>query len=149
MTYPYPNGTNTFAGITLSDFSIQNSTGYVLATIYFRNDLYVQTNASQTNDIEICAGVKHTAHRDSGRCFHGARQQPQPSTMAPHWWAVLGRVPNCNKVPDLQQGRDPRSRALRLGNCLEPLRRRLQLPHGETDRPVRLGPHVQGLRADR
>lgn len=102
MTYPYPNGTNTFAGITLSDFSIQNSTGYVLATIYFRNDLYVQTSASQSNDIEICAGVKHTATGTPGVAFMG-RDNHLAQWDGTHWWAVLERVPNCNKVPDLNK----------------------------------------------
>jgi hypothetical protein len=87
----------------LSDFSYAKTTGYLKVTTYLRNDLYVQTSASQTNDIQICAGAKHSsisngAQSDGFYGRGGIQSKWDPTTGL--YWGVLARVSNCNKTPD-------------------------------------------------
>jgi hypothetical protein len=99
MTVPSPPGS--FDGITLESFT-SGPSGFVKMTIYLRNDFYVQTSASQTNNIAICTGVRHTAGSQPGLPFmgrNGIAAVWDPVTQ--DWWGVLARVPNCNKSPDV------------------------------------------------
>jgi hypothetical protein len=82
----------------------QGSTGgYLKMTLYFRNDLYVQTTASQTNSIQLCAGAKHTVLQNDGtNPWIGANGIPaQFDSISQEYWGVLQRIPNCNsnKIP--------------------------------------------------
>ncbi|HEU5476827.1 MAG TPA: hypothetical protein VFU64_03245 [Gaiellaceae bacterium] len=105
MTFPaQPDGTTSFDGITTTTTSFANNSGYMLVTLYFKNSLYVQTTASQTNSIQICAGAAHTvlANGDPNTAWTGANGTKavfdQDSGL---YWGVLQRIPNCNanKVP--------------------------------------------------
>jgi hypothetical protein len=104
LTFPaQPDESTTFDGIALSDYTV-TSNGFVKATMYLRNDLFVQTSASQTNDIEICAGVKHTNPNAPQGAFmgrNGILAQFDQDTQ--QYWGVLARVPNCNKTPDVDK----------------------------------------------
>jgi hypothetical protein len=102
MTFTSPPGN--FDGISLESFSYPGPTGFVKMTIYYRNDFYVQTTASQTNNIAICAGARHTNSPNGpglapfmGR--NGISAVYDSTTN--DYWAVLARVPNCNKSPDV------------------------------------------------
>jgi hypothetical protein len=104
MTFPVPPFN--FDGITLESFSYPGPAGFVKMTIYFRNDFYVQTSASQTNDIEICTGARHTNSPNgpglapfTGRNGTAAVWDPNTND----YWAVLARVPNCGKSPDVNK----------------------------------------------
>jgi hypothetical protein len=103
LTFPPqpPDGRTNFDGITLSTFSMTPK-GSMTATFYLRNDLFVQTTASQTNSIQVCAGAAHTvlpngpdANAFTGQNGVKARWDPQTSL----YWGVLQRVPNCGKPP--------------------------------------------------
>jgi hypothetical protein len=102
MQYPLPGGgTGNFEGITTTSTSYQNSTGYQLVTLYFLNSLYVQTTASQTNSIQICAGAMHTAYNNDGTDPWIGANGTQAKWDGTNYWGVLQRIPNCNsnKVP--------------------------------------------------
>jgi hypothetical protein len=108
------DGGRTFDGITTTTTSYSpGGTGSMLVTLYFRNDLYVQTQASQTNSIQLCAGAMHTNmvnKKDPATAWMGANgvravyvdpaDNPDDSA-AGLYWGVLQRIPNCNsnKVP--------------------------------------------------
>ena len=104
LTFPaQPDESTTCDGIALSYYTV-TSNGFVKATMYLRNDLFVQTSASQTNDIEICAGVKHTNPNAPQGAFmgrNGILAQFDQDTQ--QYWGVLARVPNCNKTPDVDK----------------------------------------------
>ena len=101
MTFPSPPGS--FDGITLESFSYPGPTGFVKMTIYFRNDFYVQTSASQTNDIEICTGARHTNASAPQGPFMGRNGILAKDDGTGEFWAVLARVPNCGKTPDVNK----------------------------------------------
>ena len=102
MTFPSPPGS--FDGITLESFSYAQPTGFLKLTIYFRNDLYVQTTASQTNDIELCAGLRHTdAPPAPSGAWMGRNGIPAQDDGTGEFWGVLARVPNCAKTPDVNK----------------------------------------------
>lgn len=111
MTYTKPDGTKgTFDGITTSTTTYSSDgSGSMLVTLYFRNDLYVQTPASQTNSIQLCAGAVHTV-LTNGVDTNGVDIYPWTGAngIKAKWdqatglyWGVLQRIPNCNsnKVP--------------------------------------------------
>jgi hypothetical protein len=100
MTFGSPP--RSFDGITLESFSYAQPTGFLKMTIYFRNDLYVQTTASQTNDIQICAGVRHTNSPPVG-AWMGRNGIPAQDDGTGEFWGVLARVPNCAKTPDVNK----------------------------------------------
>jgi hypothetical protein len=108
LTFPPqpPDGETNFDGITLGTFSMTNK-GFMKATIYLRNDLFVQTTASQTNDIQICAGAAHTVLQNglAANAFMGRNGVPAVFDGGLNgtnlYWGVLARIPNCNKAPDL------------------------------------------------
>lgn len=102
MTFPVPP--YNFDGISLESFSYPGPTGFVKMTIYYRNDFYVQTSASQSNNIAICAGARHTnSPNGPGMApFMGRNGIPAVyDSGTGDYWAVLARVPNCNKSPDV------------------------------------------------
>ena len=100
MTFPVPP--YNFDGITLESFSYPGPTGFVKMTIYYRNDFYVQTTASQTNNIAICTGARHTVASAPQGPFMGRNGIPAVYDSATgDYWGVLARVPNCNKSPDV------------------------------------------------
>jgi hypothetical protein len=109
MTFPAqpPDGRTTFDGITTTSTSYSSSSGFLKVTLYFRNDLYVQTSASQTNSIQICAGVQHSSMLNDGRYpWTGANAtSAQFDTSSDEgggfYWGVLQRIANCNsnKIP--------------------------------------------------
>jgi hypothetical protein len=94
-----------FDGTTLESFSFMGSSGFVKMTLYFRNDFYVQTSASQTNDIQICTGARHTDPNHPMGAFHGAfvgrNGIPAVDDGTGEFWGVLARVSNCQKKPDV------------------------------------------------
>jgi hypothetical protein len=103
---PPPDGRTTFDGITLGSFSFSKSTGFMKVTTYLRNDLFVQTSASQTNDIQICAGAVHANSANASsdgstfRAFLGRNGTPAKWDVTTSlYWGVLQRTPNCNKAP--------------------------------------------------
>jgi hypothetical protein len=100
MTFPSPPGS--FDGITVETFSYQQPTGFLKANMYFRNDFYVQTSASQTNDIEICTGARHTDVNAHG-AFMGRNGILAKDDGTGEFWGVLARVPNCSKTPDVNK----------------------------------------------
>lgn len=101
MTFPTPPGS--FDGITLESFSYQQPTGVLKMTIYFRNDFYVQTTSSQTNDIEICTGARHTNANAPQGPFMGRNGIFAKDDGTGEFWGVLARVPNCSKTPDVNK----------------------------------------------
>ena len=113
ISYPDPSsptGEGTFDGIVLSDFSYARSSGYLEVTLYFRNDLFVQTTASQTNDIEICIGARHNATENEDDNGGTYRAWAGRNDILARWdketnlyWGVAARVPNCNKTPDVNR----------------------------------------------
>jgi hypothetical protein len=118
LTFPPqpPDGRTTFDGMALSDFTYadtQQGTGFLKVTTYLRNDLYVLTNPSNTNDIQICAGARH-AHSDNAttqgsteRAFMGRDGiKAMWDTSTELYWGVLARIPNCNRARDLSSPTD-------------------------------------------
>lgn len=108
MNFPdQGDGRTTFDGITTTSTSYANSSGFLKVMLYFRNDLYVQTSASQTNSIQICAGVQHTSMPNDGRyAWTGANGTPAQFDASSDdgggfYWGVLQRIANCNttKIP--------------------------------------------------
>jgi hypothetical protein len=108
MTFPAQStgGRTTFDGITTTKTSYSSDgSGSMLVTLYFRNDLYVQTQASQTNSIQLCAGAMHTLPGMNGplaNAWTGANNvKAQFDSVSGLYWGVLQRIPNCNsnKVP--------------------------------------------------
>ena len=106
LTFPeQPDGSTTFDGITLTDYTYADEKGYLKLKTYLRNDLYVQTNPSNTNDILICAGGKHsgtwaneTVQGGTTNAFMGRGGiLAKWDTETGLYWGVLERVPNCNK----------------------------------------------------
>lgn len=107
LTFPPqpPDGRTNFDGITLGTFSMSPK-GFVKATFYLRNDLFVLSSPSNTNDIQICAGAAHSVlPNDGSNGFMGRNGIPSVFDGGPGhtnmYWAVLARIPNCNKAPDL------------------------------------------------
>jgi hypothetical protein len=109
-----PDGTANFDGLVLSDFTYApGNNGSLLVTTYLRNDLYVMTNPSNTNDIQICAGARH-AHSDNAttqgsteRAFMGRDGiKAMWDTSTELYWGVLARIPNCNRARDLSSPTD-------------------------------------------
>jgi hypothetical protein len=105
MTFPPqpPDERTTFDGITTTSTSYQSNTGYLLVTLYFLNSLYVQTSASQTNNIQICAGAHHTVLNNDGS-YPWMAANNVAATYDPitgDYWGVLQRISNCNanKIP--------------------------------------------------
>ena len=101
MTFPSPPFS--FDGITVETFSYQQPTGFLKMTIYFRNDFYVQTTASQTNDIQICTGARHTDVNAPTGAFMGRNGISAVDDGTGEFWGVLARVPNCSKTPDVNK----------------------------------------------
>jgi len=101
MTFPPPPGS--FDGITVETFTFQQPTGFMKMTVYFRNDFYVQTSASQTNDVQICTGVKHTDPLAPQGPFMGRNGVLAKADGTGQFWGVLARVPNCSKSPDVNK----------------------------------------------
>lgn len=100
-----PDGTKNFDGITLSTFSYNTSNGFMKVKFYFRLDLFVQTSASQTNDIQICAGAKHSnSPNTTDRAWMGRNSTLAKWDSATNlYWGVVDRIPNCNKLPDFDK----------------------------------------------
>jgi hypothetical protein len=114
LEYPdpsQPDGTGNFDGITLSSFSYNQNNGFMKLKFYFRLDLFVQTTASQTNDIQICAGAKHsglfpneTVQNGTTNAWMGRNGiKAKWDTTTNLYWGVVDRIPNCNKLPDLNK----------------------------------------------
>jgi hypothetical protein len=113
LTFPPqpPDGRTNFDGITLGTFSFSKTTGFMKATTYLRNDLFVLSSPNQTNDIQVCAGAAHSNpsipngppdNAFMGRNSTKAQWDPVTSTGGTNlYWGVLARIPNCNKAPDL------------------------------------------------
>jgi hypothetical protein len=112
MTFPMqPDGRTTFDGITTTATTYSNTSGAMLVTLYLRNDLYVQTTASQTNSIPLCAGAMHTNTDPSNggwtngppvNAWTGANGVKATYNLEDGlYWGVLQRIPNCNsnKIP--------------------------------------------------
>ena len=101
MTFTSPPGS--FDGITVESFSYQQATGFLKTTLYFRNSFYVQTSASQTNDIQICTGARHVDPLAPQGPFTGRNGIPAIDDGTGEFWGVLARVPNCSKAPDVNK----------------------------------------------
>jgi hypothetical protein len=111
LTFPeQPDGRTNFDGITLSDFTYANTTGFVKLTTFLRNDLYVQTNPSNTNDVQICAGGRHSIPANNTEAVQGGEsgafmgrggKKAKWDTATGLYWGVLERIPNCNRARDL------------------------------------------------
>jgi hypothetical protein len=105
-----PDGRTNFDGITLGSFGFSRTNGFMKVTTYLRNDLFVQTSANQTNDIQICAGALHAnstpnppnaaTQGSSYRAFKGRNGiLAKWDTATGLYWGVLQRIPNCNNAP--------------------------------------------------
>jgi hypothetical protein len=113
LTFPeQPDGRTNFDGITLSDFTYAPgaTNGSLLLTTYLRNDLFVQTNPSNTNDIQICAGARHSIPENNTETVDGGVRgafmgrggvEAKWDTGSELYWGVLERIPNCNRARDL------------------------------------------------
>jgi hypothetical protein len=101
MSYPGSNGPAYFPSLTTSPttYLAGTTSAYQLVTLYFLNSLYVQTSASQTNSIQICAGAEHRNGLTGP--WTGASGILAQKDDTGTYWGVLQRIPNCNanKVP--------------------------------------------------
>jgi hypothetical protein len=113
LKYTLPDGTEGVFAAVGAEWEYQtNPTGdrYLKLTTYLRNDLYVKTNPSNTNDIQVCAGARHahtanaTTQDSTERAFTGrASIKAKWDTETGLYWGVLERIPNCNRARDLDR----------------------------------------------